>query len=56
MTVSSHSKKSKLIDEKIGLFCQHSAEILENIHARCNNTANPMTSRKAKTEKKKKTE
>jgi 5-methylcytosine-specific restriction endonuclease McrA len=38
------SKKSKMMDEKIDLFCLRSAELLESIHTRCNNAAGPMTS------------
>ena len=44
MSVSIRSKKSKMMDEKVDLFCQGSAELLESIHIRCNNTAGPMTS------------
>lgn len=35
------NKKLSRIDRKIDQFCHDSAELLENIHARCNNTAGP---------------
>ena len=47
-------KKKVTLDKKIDLFCQTSAELLSDIHARCDKTAEGVSGKKAKRGRKKK--
>jgi hypothetical protein len=47
-------KKKASLDKKIDLFCQTSAELLANIHTRCDKTAEGVSGKKAKRGRKKK--
>ncbi len=47
-------KKKVTLDKKIDLFCQTSAELLSDIHSRCDKTAEGVSGKKAKRGRKKK--
>ena len=47
-------KKKVMLDKKIDMFCQTSAELLSNIHARCDKTAEGVSGKKAQRGRKKK--
>lgn len=54
MSKSPGLKKKTSLDKKIDLFCQTSAELLANIHARCDKTAEGVAGEKARRGRKKK--
>ncbi len=54
MAEAVRSKKKASMDDKIELFCQTSAELIANIHARCDKTAEGAMQAKGKRGRRKK--
>ena len=56
MSAAVRSRKKAMLEDKIEQFCKNSAELLVNIHDRCDNTAGGKKTQKGKRRRKKKVE